>query len=185
LISANELRRGMMIRMDGDLYAVLSYQHVKPGKGPAFVRVKVRHIKKNSTVERTLRPDEKIEDIYIDRRKMQFLYADGEHAVFMDLETYEQESVPLDHLEDERQFLKENLEVDVSFYEGEIISIDFPIFVQLRVIHTEPGLKGDTATTTYKPAELETGSKIQVPLFINEGDVVKIDTRTGEYMERV
>jgi elongation factor P len=175
----------MMIRMDGDLYAVLSYQHVKPGKGPAFVRVKVRHIKKNSTVEKTLRPGEKIEDVYIDRRKMQYLYSDGEHVVFMDLESYEQETVPLDRVEDEMKFLKEGLEVDVSFYEGEIISIDLPIFVELHVTHTEPGLKGDTATTTYKPAEMETGTKIQVPLFINEGDVVKIDTRTGEYMERV
>jgi elongation factor P len=185
LISANELRRGMMIRMAGDLYAVISYQHVKPGKGPAFVRVKVRHIKKNSNVEKTLRPDEKIEDVYIDRRKMQYLYSDGDSVVFMDLESYEQETVALDRVQDEMRFLKEGLEVDVSFYEGEIISIDLPIFVELHVMHTEPGLKGDTATTTYKPAEMETGAKIQVPLFINEGDVVKIDTRTGEYMERV
>lgn len=185
MISANELRRGMMIRMDGDLYTVLSYQHVKPGKGPAFVRTKIRHIKKNSSVEKTLRPDEKIEDVYIDRRKMQYLYSDGESGVFMDLESYEQETVPLDHVEEEQRFLKEGLEVDVSFYEGEIISIDLPIFVELKVTHTEPGLKGDTATTTYKPAELETGAKIQVPLFINEGDRIKVDTRTGEYIERV
>jgi elongation factor P len=171
--------------MDGELFAVLSYQHVKPGKGPAFVRTKIRNIKKNSSVEKTLRPDEKIEDVYIDRRKMQYLYSDGESAVFMDLKSYEQESVPLQHIEEEQKFLKEGLEVDVSYYEGEIISIDLPIFVELRIRHTEPGLKGDTATTTFKPAELETGSTIQVPLFINEGDTIKVDTRSGEYMERI
>jgi elongation factor P len=175
----------MMIRMDGDLFAVLSYQHVKPGKGPAFVRTKIRNIKKNSTVEKTLRPDEKMEDVYIDRRKMQYLYGDGESAVFMDLESYEQESVPLQLIEEEQKFLKEGLEVDVSYYEGEIISIDLPIFVELKITHTEPGLRGDTATTTFKPAELETGSTVQVPLFINEGDTIKVDTRSGEYMERV
>ncbi|MCK4923720.1 MAG: elongation factor P [Spirochaetes bacterium] len=185
MISANELRKGMMIRMDGDLCAVLSYQHVKPGKGPAFVRVKIRSLRKNSTVEKTLRPDEKVEDVYIDRRKMQYLYSDGESAVFMDLESYEQESVPLENVAGERKFLKEGLEVDVSYYEHEIISIDLPIFVELKITHAEPGLRGDTATTTFKTAEVETGSTIQVPLFINEGDAIKVDTRSGEYMERV
>jgi elongation factor P len=170
--------------MDGDLNAVLNYQHVKPGKGPAFVRIKMRNIRKNSTVEKTLRPDEKIEDVYIERRKMQYLYSDGSSAVFMDLESYEQESVPLHLIEDERRFLTEGLEIDVSFYEGEIISVDLPIFVVLKITHTEPGLKGDTATTTYKPAEVETGARIQVPLFVNEGDSIKVDTRSGEYMER-
>lgn len=185
MISANELRKGMMIRMDGDLCTVLGYQHVKPGKGPAFVRAKIRNLRKNSTVEKTLRPDEKVEDVYIDRRKMQYLYSDGESAVFMDLESYEQESVSLETVAEERKFLKEGLEVDVSYYEGGIISIDLPIFVELKITHTEPGLKGDTATTTFKAAEVETGSTIQVPLFINEGDAIKVDTRTGEYMERV
>jgi elongation factor P len=171
--------------MGGDLYTVLSYQHVKPGKGPAFVRTKMRNIKKNSTIEKTLRPDEKIEDVYIDRRKMQYLYRDGNGVVFMDLESYEQESVPVQLIEEEQKFLTEGLEIDVSFYEGEIISLDLPIFVVLKIIHTEPGLKGDTATTTYKPAEVETGAKIQVPLFVNEGDRIKVDTRSGDYMERV
>ena len=185
MISANELRKGMMVRMDGELCSVLNYQHVKPGKGPAFVKLKIRNIRKNSTVEKTLRPDEKVEDVYIDRRKMQYLYSDGENAVFMDLESYEQESVPFESIVEEQKFLKESLEVDVAFYEGEIISLDLPIFVELKIIHTEPGLKGDTATTTFKAAEVETGSTIQVPLFINEGDEIKVDTRTGEYMERV
>jgi len=185
LISANDLRKGMMVRIDGDLCAILSYQHVKPGKGPAFVKAKIRKIRKNSTVEKTLRPDEKVEDVYIDRRKMQYLYSDGEHAVFMDLESYEQESVPLESIAEEQIFLKEGLEVEVAFYEGEIISLDLPIFVELKITHTEPGLKGDTATTTFKAAKVETGSTIQVPLFVNEGDAIKVDTRTGEYMERV
>ena len=171
--------------MDGELFSVLSYQHVKPGKGPAFVRVKIRNIRKNSTVEKTMRPDEKVEDVYIDRRKMQYLYSDTDSAVFMDLESYEQEGVPLESIREEQKFLKEGLEVDVAFYEGEIISLDLPIFVELKIVHTEPGLRGDTATTTFKAAEVETGSTIQVPLFINEGDAIKVDTRTGEYMERV
>ena len=185
MISANELRKGMMVRMDGELCSVLSYQHVKPGKGPAFVKVKIRKIRKSGTVEKTLRPDEKVEDVYIDRRKMQYLYNDGENAVFMDLESYEQESVPLEGVAEEQKFLKEGLEVDVAYYEGEIISLDLPIFVELKITHTEPGLKGDTATTTFKAAKVETGSTFQVPLFINEGDAIKVDTRTGEYMERV
>ncbi len=185
MITANDLRRGMMIKLDGELYAVLSYQHIKPGKGGAFVRTKIRNIKRNSTVEKTLRPEEKIEDIYIDRRRMQFLYNDGEDLIFMDLENYEQESVPAKRAEEERKFLKEGLEVDVSFHEGQIISIDLPTFVELKVTHTEPGVKGDTATTTFKPAEVETGATIQVPLFINDNDVIKVDTRTGTYIERV
>jgi elongation factor P len=175
----------MIIKLNGDLYAVLSYHHVKPGKGGAFVKTKIRHLKKNSIVEKTLRPDEKVEDIYIERRKMQFLYTDGDNAVLMDLENYEQESIPLQFIEEEKRYLKEALEVEVSFYEGEIISIVLPIFVQLKVTHTEPGLKGDTATTTFKSAEVETGASFQVPLFINEGDAIKIDTRNGAYIERV
>ncbi len=185
LISANDLRKGMMFRMNGELYSVLSYQHVKPGKGGAFVRSKIRNIQKNTIVDRTFRPDEKIEDVYIEKRKMQYLYDDGDNSVFMDTENYEQESVPNSSIEEEKRFLKEGLEVDVSIYEGEIISVDLPIFVELKVLHTEPGLKGDTATTTYKRATVETDANIQVPLFINENDIIKVDTRTGEYCERV
>jgi elongation factor P len=171
--------------MNDDLFSVLSYQHVKPGKGPAFVKTKMRNIQKNSIIEKTLRPDEKVEDVYIDRRRMQYLYSDGDNAVLMDLESYEQEGIPLQYIEEEQRYLKEGLEVDVSFYEGEVISLELPIFVELEVVHTEPGLKGDTATTTFKAAEVETGARFQVPLFIDEGDRVKIDTRSGEYMERV
>jgi elongation factor P len=171
--------------MDGDLYVVVSYQHVKPGKGPAFVRTKIKNLKKESTVDKTFRPDEKIEDVFIERRKMQYLYDDGDSSVFMDTETYEQETIPNSSIQEEKQLLKENEEVEVSFFEDRIISVDLPTFVQLKVTHTEPGLKGDTATTTYKPATVETGAVIQVPLFVDEGDIVKVDTRTGEYVERL
>jgi len=185
LISANDLRRGVMIKLDNELFVVLAFQHVKPGKGGAFVKTKMRNIKKNVIIDKTFRATEKVEDIFIEKRRMQYLYNDGENAVFMDIENYEQESIPDSFIEEEIKFIKENQEIDVNFYEGEIISLELPTFVELKVIHTEPGLKGDTATTTFKPATLETGAKIQVPLFVNEGDVLKIDTRNKEYVERV
>jgi elongation factor P len=185
LITANDLRKGMMIRVDDELFAVFEYQWSKPGKGGAFVKTRLRNIKKNTLVERTFRATEKVEDIYIDKRKMQFLYSDGESSVFMDLETYEQESILNEIIEDQRRFLKEGQEVDVDFYKGEIIGVELPTFVKLAVTHTEPGVKGDTATSSYKPCTLETGTQVHVPLFVNENDTVKIDTRTGEYVERV
>jgi len=185
LINANDLRRGVMIKVDDELFIVLSFQHVKPGKGGAFVKTKLRNIKKNIIIEKTFRAGEKVEDIFIEKRKMQYLYNDGDNSIFMDIDNYEQESIPDQFIEDELKFLKEGQEVDVTFYEGEIISVELPTFVELKVTHTEPGLKGDTATTTFKPATIETGTIIQVPLFINEGDTLKIDTRTGEYIERL
>ncbi len=185
MITANDLRKGVIIKTDKELYAVRAFQHVKPGKGGAFVKAKLRNIKKNIIIEKTFRAGEKIEDIFIDKRKMQYLYNEGENSVFMDIENYEQESIPNEFIEEEMKFLKEGEEVDVSFYETEIISVELPTFVEVKVTHTEPGLRGDTATATFKPAEIETGAKIQVPLFVNEGDVLKVDTRTGEYIERV
>lgn len=185
MISANDLRRGVMIRADGELWVVAGFQHVKPGKGGAFVKAKLRNIKKNMTVDKTFRATEKVEDIFIEKRKMQYLYNDGEGSVFMDLESFDQESIPNAVIEDELRYMKEGQEVEVNVHEGEIISVELPIFVELRVTHTEPGLRGDTATATYKPATIETGTQIQVPLFINEGDMIKIDTRSGEYIERV
>ncbi len=185
MINANDLRRGVMIKVDDELFIVLSFQHVKPGKGGAFVKTKLRNIKKNIIIEKTFRAGEKVEDIFIERRKMQYLYNDGGNSIFMDIDNYEQESIPDQFIEDELRFLKEGQEVDVTFYEGEIISVELPTFVELKVTHTEPGLKGDTATTTFKPATIETGTIIQVPLFINENDTLKIDTRTGEYIERL
>jgi len=185
VITANDLRRGMMIKIEGELFAVVNFQHVKPGKGGAFVRAKLRNIKKNIIIDRTFRSAERIEDIYIEKKKMQYLYSDGDNSVFMDLVSFEQIHVPNDFIEEERGFLKEGEDVDVNLYEDEIISIELPTFVELKVTYAEPGVKGDTATTTFKPAVLETGARIQVPLFINENDIVKIDTRTGTYIERV
>lgn len=182
---ANDLRKGVMIKVDNELWVVRGFQHVKPGKGGAFVKAKLRNIKKNTIIDKVFRAGEKIENIFIEKRKMQYLYKDGESSLFMDLENYEQESIPNQFIEDEMRFLKEGQEVDVNIYEGEIITIELPTFVQLKVIHTEPGLRGDTATTTFKPSTLETGTKIQVPLFVNENDILKIDTRTGEYIERL
>ncbi len=184
MITANDLRKGVMIKVDNELFMVRSFQHVKPGKGGAFVKAKLRNIKKNILIEKTFRAGEKVEDIFIEKRKMQYLYNDGDSSVFMDIESYEQESIPDEFIEEELKFLKEGEEVNVDFYEGEIISVELPTFVELKVTHTEPGLRGDTATATFKPAVIETGAKIQVPLFINEGDVLKIDTRTGDYTER-
>lgn len=185
MIIANDLRRGVVIRLDGDFYVVLDFQHVKPGKGGAFVKAKLRNIKKDIIIDKTFRAGEKVEDIFIEKKKMQYLYSDDDSAVFMDLETYDQITVPKTLIEQSIKFLKEGEEVDVSVFENEIIAVEPPTFVELRVDYTEPGVKGDTATTAFKPAVLETGATVQVPLFINQGDVIKIDTRTGNYIERV
>jgi elongation factor P len=185
LVSANDLRKGMMIKVENELYSVTGFQWTKPGKGGAFVKAKLRNIKKNVIIEKTFRATEKIENIYIEKRRMQYLYSDGESSIFMDLENFEQERINNSFIEDERKFLREGQEVDVYLFEAQIISIELPVFVELRIAHTEPGLRGDTQTAAYKPSTLETGAKVQVPLFINENDMVKIDTRTGEYIERV
>ncbi|UCB45806.1 MAG: elongation factor P [Spirochaetota bacterium] len=185
MVSANDLRRGMMIKVENELYSVTGFQWTKPGKGGAFIKARLRNIKKNAIIEKTFRATEKIENIYIEKRRMQYLYSDGESSIFMDLESFEQESISNSFIEEERKFLKEGQEVDVNFYESQIISIELPLFVELKVTHTEPGLRGDTQTATFKPSTLETGAKVQVPLFVNENDLVKIDTRTGEYIERV
>ncbi len=185
LISANDLRKGMIIKVGTELLSVFEYQWSKPGKGGAFVKTRLKNIKKNTMIEKTFRANEKVENIYIDKRRMQYLYSDGESFVFMDLETYEQEGISGDLIGEERKLLKEGQEVDMEFYEGKIIGLELPTFVELSVMHTEPGLRGDTATTTFKPCTIETGAVVQDPLFINEVDRVKIDTRTGEYTERV
>ena len=184
MITANDLRRGVVIKVDNDLFVVLDFQHTKPGKGGAFIKTKLRNLTKNTIIDKTFRSTEKVEDVFIEKRKMQYLYNDGENAVFMDLETYEQEHVPNDFVETQLKFLKEGEEVEVNFYENQIISVELPTFVILEVTHTEPGVRGDTATSAYKPATVETGAQVQVPLFVNEGDKIKIDTRTGDYIER-
>ncbi len=185
MITANDLRAGVTFEMDGDLYVVISFQHIKPGKGSPFVRLKIKNLDTGNIVEKTFRPEEKFKKAFLERKTMQYLYREGNSFVFMDMETYEQVYLDEKEVGDAVNFLKDNLELTIVFYKNRPVSVDLPTFVELKVTHTEPGVKGDTATTAMKPAILETGYKVNVPLFINEGDVLKIDTRTGEYLERV
>jgi len=185
MISSNEFKRGTVIKLDGDLFSVIEYQHVKPARGSAFVRTKLKNVTKGSIVDRTFRGGEKVEDVRLEKRPMQYLYDEGESLVFMDTETYEQESISREALGDAINFLKEEDVVDITIYEGEAIAVELPNFLVLKVTYAEPGVKGDTATNVQKLVKLETGAEVRVPLFINEGDNIKIDTRTWEYVERV
>lgn len=185
MLSANDLRSGVTFEIDNDLYVVISFQHVKPGKGSAFVRVKIKNLNSGNVTERTYRPEEKFKKAFLDRKNMQYSYKDGDNFVFMDLESYEQFYLPEEDAEDARNYLKENLEIQVVFFKGKPVSVELPTFVELTVVSTEPGVKGDTATSTLKPAVVETGYKLSVPLFVNQGDTIRVDTRTGEYLERV
>ncbi|MBR4827593.1 MAG: elongation factor P, partial [Oscillospiraceae bacterium] len=169
---------------DGNVFQIIEFQHVKPGKGAAFVRTKVRNVITGSVLERTYSPTDKFEQAFIDRRDMQYSYNDGDLYYFMDSETYEMTPVAQKDLPDSFRFVKENMDVKILSYKGSVFGIEAPNFVELEVTHTEPGLKGNTATNTLKPATVETGAEVRVPLFINEGDVIQIDTRTGEYMGR-
>jgi len=184
LINANDLKNGMVIKVDNEMFIVVGYQHTKPGKGPAYMKVKLKHITKGNVVEKTFRSTEKIENVYIERKPMQFLYKSDNEFVFMDNNTYEQISISQDNLEGMEGFLKEGMDVEIQFYKNNPISVILPTFVELKVIKTEPGVKGDSVSTATKPAQLETGITIQVPLFINEGDIIKVDTRTKSYSER-
>ena len=184
MVSAGEFRNGMTLEMEGSVYQVIEFQHVKPGKGAAFVRTKVRNVITGGVIERTYSPTDKFEQAFIDRRDMQYSYNDGDIYYFMDSETYEMTLVAAKDLPDTFRFVKENMDVKILSYKGSVFGIEAPNFVELEVTHTEPGLKGNTATNTLKPATLETGAEVRVPLFINEGDVIQIDTRTGEYMGR-
>jgi elongation factor P len=185
MISVNDFKRGVIIKLDGELYSVLEYQHVKPARGAAFVRSKVKNLKKGSIVEKTFRGGEKVEDVKIVKKPMQYLYEEGDSLVFMDTETYEQESIPKKAIGDALKFIKEQDVVDIAMYEGEAITVEPPQTVVLKVVYAEPGLKGDTATNVLKPVKVETGAEVKVPLFVNEGDHIKINTETGEYLERV
>ena len=185
MIVANDLRSGVTFEMDGDLYVVVTFQHIKPGKGSPFVRLKIKNLDTGNIVEKTFRPEEKFEKAFLERKTMQYLYREGENFVFMDMETYEQVYLSKKEVGDAVNFLKDNLELKVVFHKERPVSVDLPTFVELKITHTEPGIKGNTATTAMKPAILETGYKVNVPLFINEGDVIRIDTRTGAYLERV
>ncbi len=184
MISASEFRNGVTIEYEGDIYTILEFQHVKPGKGAAFVRTKIKNIKTGSVVEKTFRPTEKMGKAFIDRKDMQYLYTDGELFHFMDNETFEQIAVNSSDVGDTLKFVKENEMVKILSYNGEIFGIEPPLFVELEITDTEPGFKGDTATGATKPATVETGATVNVPLFVNQGDVIKIDTRTGEYLSR-
>jgi elongation factor P len=185
MITTSEFKNGMVIQLDEKVYTILKFQHVKPGKGPAFVRTKLQDINSGAIVDKTLRAGQKVQEIYIDRRKMEYLYRDGEAFVFMDRETYEQVWLDRTQLGDKVRFLKENTVVDILMNEGNFLGVEVPNSVELRVVKTEPGLKGDTATGGSKPAILETGLQVRVPLFISVGDLLSIDTRSGEYIERV
>ncbi len=184
-LSINDIKSSLTILVDGEVYLVVETQHVKPGKGAAFVRAKLRHLKNGSIQERTFRGDEKIDEAYVDERKLQYQYASGKMYHFMDQENFEEVAISEESLGDKKKFLKDNLEVSGHFYKGDTLNVSLPTFVQFKIIHTEPGIKGDTSKSGTKPAEIETGATVQVPLFINVGDVIKLDTRTGEYVERV
>ena len=185
MISAGDFRKGITIELDGQVFQIMDFQHVKPGKGAAFVRTKIKNIITGGVLERTFNPTEKVENAHIETKEMQYLYNDGNLYYFMDVDTYEQ--LPLNHeqVEDALPYVKENMNVKIRFFKGNAFSVEPPNFVELQIVETEPGFKGDTATGAIKPATLETGAKINVPLFVNQGDVIRVDTRTGEYMERV
>ena len=184
MISAGDFRNGITFEMDGNVVQVIEFQHVKPGKGAAFVRTKYKNVITGAVVERSFNPTDKYPTAYIERKDMQYLYSDGDLYYFMDMETYEQQPIDKSKLGPAFQFVKENMEVKVLSYKGNVFGVDPPNFVELEVTETDPGFKGDTATNATKPATLETGAEIKVPLFINQGDMIRIDTRTGEYMER-
>ncbi|MDD2373820.1 MAG: elongation factor P [Eubacteriales bacterium] len=184
MISAGEFRNGVTFEMDNQVFQVVEFQHVKPGKGAAFVRTKYRNVKTGAVVERSFNPNEKFERAQLDRADMTYLYSDGDLYYFMDVETYEQLPFTAEKLGDALKFLKENMTCKVLSYKGDVFGIEPPIFVELQITECEPGVKGDTAQNATKSAIVETGATVKVPLFVNEGEVIKIDTRTGEYMER-
>ncbi|HAA89368.1 MAG: Elongation factor P [Thermoanaerobacterales bacterium 50_218] len=185
MISTNDFRTGLTIEVDGEIYEVIDFQHVKPGKGAAFVRSKLKNLRTGAVIDRTFRAGEKVPRAHLDRREMQYLYRDGNSFVFMDNETYDQISLSEEQLGENVKFLKENMNIYLLTHEGQIIGVELPNFVELKVVDTEPGVRGDTAAGGTKPATLETGLVVQVPLFVEAGDVIRVDTRTGEYLERV
>ncbi len=185
MISAGDFRNGITIEFEGNVYQIIEFQHVKPGKGAAFVRTKLKNIINGGVVEKTFRPTEKCPQARIDRKEMQYLYADGDLYNFMDTETYDQIALNADTVGDALKFVKENEMVKICSYNGNVFAIEPPLFVELAITDTEPGFKGDTATGATKPAIVETGAKVNVPLFVDQGEVIKIDTRTGEYLSRV
>jgi elongation factor P len=184
-LSINEIKSGVTVLVDDDVYLVIDTEHVKPGKGAAFVRARLRNLKNNNIQERTWRGDEKIDQAFVEERKLQYQYKSGNMYHFMDQDNYEEVAIAEGSIGEKTKFLKDNLEVMGFFYKNETLNISLPFFVEVTIIHTEPGIKGDTAKSGTKPAEIETGATIQVPLFVDQGDRIKVDTRSGSYVERV
>lgn len=185
MIQAGDFRNGITVEIEGNVYQIIEFQHVKPGKGAAFVRTKLKNIINGGVVEKTFRPNEKFPTARIDRNDMQYLYSDGELFNFMDVNTYEQIALNSDDIGDSLKFVKENEMVKICSYNGKVFAVEPPLFVELEITETEPGFKGDTATGASKPATVETGAVVAVPLFVERGEKIKIDTRTGEYLSRV
>jgi len=185
MISAGEFRNGVTFEFEGSVYQVVEFQHVKPGKGAAFVRTKLKNVISGAVIEKTFRPTEKMPKAHIERKNMAYSYNDGDLYYFMDNETFDMLPLSQDQLGDALKFVTENMNVTVLSYKGSVFGVEPPTFVELKVTETEPGFKGDTSTGATKPCTLETGATINVPLFVDEGDVIRVDTRTGEYMERV
>ena len=184
MISAGEFRNGATFEMDGSVYSIIEFQHVKPGKGAAFVRTKIRNVISGAVTERTFNPNDKFPTAFIERKDMQYLYNDGDLYYFMDPDSFEQIPISKSVLGDNFKFVKENMDCKILSFKGNVFGVEPPNFVELEITKTDPGFKGDTATNAQKPAIVETGAEIKVPLFINEGEKIRIDTRTGEYMER-
>lgn len=184
MISTSDFKTGLTIDLEGTVYSIVEFQHVKPGKGAAFVRTKLKNLKTGGVTERKFNASEKVETAHVERRDMQYLYKDGELYAVMDNESYEQTTLTEEQIGDGVKWLKENMNLGVLFFNGTVIGVDIPNTVQLTVAHTEPGVKGDTATGGSKPATMETGAIVQVPFFVNEGEVLIIDTRTGNYVQR-
>jgi elongation factor P len=185
LIDTSDFRNGLSILLDGEIYQIVEFQHVKPGKGGAFVRTRLRNLRANSVLEKTFRAGEKMEQAILERKKMNFLYHQENEYVFMDMETYDQVAVPPSAIGPAVKYLKDNTEVEVMSHNGRIIGVELPFFMELEVIETDPGLRGDTASGGSKPATIETGAVVNVPLFVNIGDRIRVDTRTDTYLERV
>jgi elongation factor P len=183
-VSTAEFKKGLKIQFDGAPYTIVDFQHVKPGKGGAFVRTKLKHMRLGRVIDNTFRAGEKVELVDFEEKRMQFLYKDDRYH-FMDLDTYDQISLSAEEVGEARDFLKENTEVEILFIEDSPVTVELPNFIEIRIAKTDPGIRGDTASGGSKPATLETGAVIQVPLFLNEGDVVKVDTRSGDYLGRV
>lgn len=184
MVSATELKRGMVIKMDGELYTVVDYQHVTPGNWRGMVQAKLKSQKQGSIVQKRFRSTDKVEDIFLEHRSMEYLYRDGDNYCFMDTENYEQIMLPEEAVKDAILYMTLNSQAKIAFYEGKALSIELPTSVTLKIVETDPGMKGDTVVNVYKPAKLETGLIVKVPLFVNNGETIKVDTRTGEFLGR-